>query len=48
MYRIDFLFHTNLEVISMYIALNVEMDFEINSLSDLPKFKQLMERLVSK
>lgn len=48
MYRIDFLFHTNLEVISMYIALNVEVDFEIKSLSDLPKFKQLMEQLKMK
>lgn len=32
----------------MYITLNVETDFEINSLSDLPKFKQLMEHLKMK
>lgn len=48
MYKIDFYFHTNLEVISMYMTLNVEMDFEIKSLSDLPKFKQLMEHLKMK
>lgn len=48
MYKIDFYFHTNLEVISMYMKLNVEMDFEIKSLSDLPKFKQLMEHLKMK
>ena len=48
MYKIDFDFHTNLEVISMYITLNVETDFEIKSLSDLPKFKQIMEHLKMK
>ncbi|MGV3464376.1 MAG: IS21 family transposase [Heyndrickxia sp.] len=32
----------------MYIALNVETNFEITSLSDLPKFKQLMEHLKMK
>ena len=40
MYKIAFIFHTSLEVTSMYISLNV--DFEINSLSELPKFKQMM------
>lgn len=40
--------HTNHGVISMYIALNVETNFEITSLSDLPKFKQLMEHLKMK
>lgn len=29
----------------MYITLDVQTDFEINSLTDLPKFKQLMESL---
>ncbi|AYK56001.1 hypothetical protein OQZ55_04430 [Bacillus subtilis] len=29
----------------MYIKLNVDIDFEIKSLSDLPKFKQVMEQL---
>jgi len=32
----------------MYITLNVETNFEITSLSDLPKFKQLMEHLKMK
>lgn len=32
----------------MYITLDVQTDFEINSLSDLPKFKQLMENLKMK
>lgn len=44
----DCSFHTNLGVISMYMALNVETNFEITSLSDLPKFKQLMEHLKMK
>lgn len=48
MYKNDINLHTNLEVISMYIALNVDIDFEIKSLSDLPKFKQLMEHLKMK
>ncbi len=29
----------------MYITLNVDTDFEIKSLSDLPKFKVIMEHL---
>lgn len=32
----------------MYITLNVETDFEIKSLKDLPKFKQVMEHLKMK
>lgn len=48
MYKIDCSFHTNRGVISMYITLNVETNFEITSLSDLPKFKQLMEHLKMK
>lgn len=32
----------------MHITLNVETDFEINSLSDLPKFKLVMENLKMK
>ena len=32
----------------MYITLNVETDFEIKSLTDLPKFKQVMEQLKMK
>lgn len=37
--------HTNQEVIGMYVTLDIQTNFEINSLSDLPKFKQLMENL---
>lgn len=32
----------------MYISLNVDVNFEINSLSDLPKFKQIMEHMKMK
>ncbi|THE09441.1 IS21 family transposase, partial [Bacillus timonensis] len=32
----------------MYISLNVDVDFEINSLLDLPKFKQIMEHMKMK
>lgn len=32
----------------MYITLDVQTNFEINSLADLPKFKQLMESLKMK
>lgn len=32
----------------MYIRLNLETDFEIKSLTDLPKFKQVMEQLKMK
>ncbi|MCQ5078188.1 helix-turn-helix domain-containing protein, partial [Alistipes putredinis] len=32
----------------MYISINVETDFEIKSLEDLPKLKQLMEHLKMK
>ncbi|MDE3838040.1 hypothetical protein C0966_01390 [Bacillus methanolicus] len=48
MYKIDFRFHTNHEVVSMYISINVETDFEIKSLEDLPKLKQLMEHVYCK
>ena len=32
----------------MCISLDVEMDFEVKSLDDLPKFKQIMEQLKMK
>lgn len=48
MYKIDQSFHTVLEVIGVYLTLNVDTSFEITSLSDLPKFKQLMEHLKMK
>ena len=37
-----------LEVNSMYINLDVQTDFEIKSLSDLKKFKELMVNLKMK
>ncbi|KKI90667.1 transposase, partial [Bacillus sp. SA1-12] len=45
MYSFDSFLHTNLGVISMYIALDIQTDFKINSLTDLPKLKILMENL---
>jgi transposase len=38
----------NAEVIGMYIAIPFETEFEINSVKDLPKFKQIMESLKMK
>jgi transposase len=38
----------NPEVIGMYIAIPFETAFEINSVKDLPKFKQIMESLKMK
>lgn len=48
MYKIDVGLHTNLGGISMHISLNVDVTFEIKSLSDLPKFKQMMEYMKMK
>lgn len=43
MYKADYVSHTSLGVISMYITLNIESEFKVSSFSDLPKFKQIME-----
>lgn len=40
MYTFAQLYHTNHEVISMYVMLDVQTNFEIKSLTDLPKFKE--------
>lgn len=48
MYGFAALRHTNLEVISMYIQLAIETEFEVKNLSDLPKLKNLMENLKMK
>ncbi len=48
MYSFDVHRHTNLEVISMYIQLAIETEFEVEKLSDLPKLKTLMENLQMK
>ncbi len=45
MYNFDSILHTNLEVFSMYIMLDIQTEFEIKSLTDLPKLKLLMENL---
>lgn len=45
MYSFGSILHTNLEVISMYIQLDIQTDYEVTSLSDLPKLKSLMENL---
>lgn len=45
MYIYDFILHTNLEVVSMYIKLDIQTEFEVKSLTDLPKLKLLMENL---
>ena len=48
MYKTAFILYTSHVVTSMYISLNVDVDFEITSLSDLPKFKQIMEYMKMK
>ena len=48
MYNFDSILHTNQEVISMYIQLDIQTDFEIKSLTDLAKLKLLMENLKMK
>ncbi len=45
MYIYDFILHTNLEMVSMYIKLDTQTEFEVKSLTDLPKLKLLMEDL---
>lgn len=48
MYNFDSILHTNQEVISMYIQLDIQTDFEVKSLTDLAKLKLLMENLKMK
>ena len=48
MYSCENLLHTILEVNRMHIAININTDIEIGSLTDLPKLKLLMENLKMK
>lgn len=48
MYKINRILHTGHEVVGMYIMLDVQTEFEIKSLTDLPNFKILMENLKMK
>ena len=48
MYNFDRIIHTDSEVVSMYIKLDIPTEFKIKSLTDLPNFKNLMENLKMK
>ena len=48
MYKNDITFHTIHEVTGMYIQLDITTGFEIKSLTDLAKYKQVMEHLKMK
>ncbi len=48
MYIFNGILHTDSEVVSVYIKLNIPTEIEIKSLTDLPNFKNLMENLKMK
>lgn len=48
MYIFNWILHTDSEVVSMYIKLDIQTEFEVKSLSDLPNLKKLMENLKMK
>lgn len=48
MYISNRIIHTNAEVVSVYIKLDIPTEFEVKSLTDLPNFKNLMENLKMK
>lgn len=48
MYIFNRIIHTNAEVVSVYIKLDIPIEFEVKSLTDLPNFKNLMENLKMK
>jgi transcriptional regulator with XRE-family HTH domain len=48
MYILDSILHTNSGVISMYFKVDIQSEFEVKSLLDLPKLKLLMENLKMK
>ena len=48
MYIFNRIIHTNSEVVSVYIKLDIPTEFEVKSLTDLPNFKNLMENLKMK
>lgn len=45
MYNIDWYMHTLFEVRSMHVPVNISTEFKVASLTDLPKFKLIMESL---
>lgn len=45
MYISNGILHTDTEVVSLYIKLDIPTEFEIKSLTDLPNLKNLMENL---
>ncbi len=48
MYISNRIIHTNAEVVSVYIKLDIPTEFEVKSLTDLPNLKNLMENLKMK
>ncbi len=48
MYIFNRILHTDSEVVSVYINLDIPTEFEVNSLTDLPNLKNLMENLKMK
>ena len=48
MYISNRILHTNSEVVSVYIKLDIPTEFEVKSLTDLPNLKNLMENLKMK
>ena len=45
MYIFNRILHTDFEVVSVYIKLDIPTEFTIKSLTDLSNFKNLMENL---
>ncbi len=48
MYIFNRILHTNSEVVSVYIKLDIPTEFEVKSLTDLPNLKNLMENVKMK
>lgn len=48
MYIFNRILHTNSEVVSVYIKLDIPTEFEVKSLTDLPNLKNLIENQNSK
>ncbi|MEC2898277.1 IS21 family transposase, partial [Bacillus cereus] len=45
MYIFNWILHTDSEVVSMYIKLDIQTEFEVKSLSDLPNYIKLLVNL---
>lgn len=48
MYNFSWILHTDSEVVSMYIKLDIQTEFEVKSLTDLPNLRKLMGNLKMK